>query len=72
MIKLKKLIISALFLFAAFGLLTLITEMPVGSASAEVGVYCDSGKTFYCWTSLPYWECRTQVGGTHCADPVNP
>jgi len=70
--KLNKLIISIWTAYAVFGFLALITEMPVGTASAEQGVYCDAGKTLYCWTSLPYWECRTQLGGIHCSDPVNP
>ena len=68
----KRQIITAALLVAAFGFLALITEMPVGTALAEQGVYCDSGKTLYCWTCLPAWECRTQVGGSHCSDPVNP
>jgi hypothetical protein len=69
--KLKKLIVSLLLLVAAFGFLMLITGMLSVPASAEKGTYCDSGKTMYCWTSLPYWECRDQIGGVHCADPVN-
>jgi len=69
MIKLKKLIISTLLLIAAFGFLALITEMPVGSASAEVKIICDSGETLYCWTHIPYWDCLTQISGSHCIDP---
>jgi len=69
MIKLKRLIVSTLLLIAAFGFLALITELPIGSVSAEQALYCDSGKTLYCWTCLPAWECRT-FGGIHCSDPA--
>jgi hypothetical protein len=69
--KLNKLIVSALLLVAAFGFLMLITEMLPVPASAVKGTYCDSGKTYYCWTSPPYWQCLTDKGGINCTDPVN-
>jgi hypothetical protein len=68
--KLKKLIVSLLLLVAAFGFLMLITEMLPVRASAPAW-FCDVGKTYYCWTSWPYWECRTEKGGIYCTDPVN-
>jgi hypothetical protein len=70
--KLKKLIVSALLLFAVLGFLLTIMEMPVTSASAEWGPdYCVGPPIYYCWINYPYWQCRDQIGGVHCADPVN-
>ncbi|MBC7362697.1 MAG: hypothetical protein H5U06_10535 [Candidatus Aminicenantes bacterium] len=58
-------ILLILFQFMAF-----ICQEPSGQLIANQGVFCDSGSQYYCWTSLPFWECRDKVGGYHCTDPV--
>ena len=67
--KMRKGVISAILLLAAFGFLATITGTSVDYASAGAGKYCNEGATKYCWTSLPDWYCLTAQGGTHCVDP---
>ncbi|MCW1310030.1 MAG: hypothetical protein QXP04_05035 [Candidatus Nanoarchaeia archaeon] len=65
MAKLKKVIIYLLLLLGIWVFLTLLTEAPAGFAE---GLFCNEGKNLYCWTSIPYWECRS-FGGPKCVDP---
>lgn len=68
--KVRKIVFALLGLLILFQLLAFISQEPSNQLSANGGVFCDSGSQYYCWTSLPYWECRDKVGGYHCADPV--
>ena len=63
----KRLFSAVLLIMAAIGFLAILTGAPAAIAQGG-GTYCDDGKTLYCWTSLPYWQCLTQVGGVNCAD----
>ena len=68
---LKKLLILISLLFIIFfGFLVSITESST-AVEPKGGTFCDEGKDKFCWTSIPYWECR-DYGGPRCADPVKP
>lgn len=64
----KKVLILGMMTILAFVFWMTLTEMPTIAAGG--GTYCDKGKDKYCWTSIPYWECRTVLGGVKCTDPV--
>ncbi len=51
-------------------LMTIILIKPAGAIQDNEGTFCDSGKTFYCWISYPYWRCLSYIGGLRCADPI--
>ncbi len=61
----------ALFLLIFFFLILIITIIPSERTMlyGNGGKFCNSGSQYFCWTSLPYWECRTKTGGVHCVDP---
>ncbi len=68
--KAKAMIRGLIFLFLLFQLIAIMSREPSRQLIANEGVFCDSGSQYYCWTSLPYWECRTKLGGYRCADPI--
>lgn len=51
-------------------LIMTIVIKPAKASQGNEGTFCDSGKTYYCWISFPYWQCLSTFGGVRCADPV--
>lgn len=63
---LKKLLIIIVLVLVTVGFLEMVIQPPLIIGG---GTFCDEGKELFCWTSIPYWECR-DYGGPQCADPV--
>ncbi|MBC7362696.1 MAG: hypothetical protein H5U06_10530 [Candidatus Aminicenantes bacterium] len=68
-IKLDSFILGYLILLICILMMTLIIK-PAKASQGNEGTFCDSGKTYYCWISFPYWQCLSTIGGLRCADPI--
>ncbi len=66
---LKKLVISTLLIFAVFGFIISITEMPADASDGAGNKYCyyeSSSPQEYCWMQGATWQCALSVGGKTC------
>ncbi len=59
----KKFIVFMLFIFAVFGFVVSITEIPAIAFDQPGVKYCNIGATEYCWINQPFWECSIDIGG---------